>query len=315
MTPRPKKGGGGARACQTAISCSKTLSFSPGGTFQRLRPYVRARVFMLTWTNIGWHRRYGHGMMSTAMHDQIVSTCNGNYIKPSDACQALIDKASDMLVDTNGYDIYRTCYHPPSAPSPSSAIAEGQAGAEQIKHRWPLAKMMEAYREGHSGRRDAVRQWLRESVPCINSVKGTAYLNMPEVRAALHVEESPNTWAICGGVNYTDDGVYTSMIAVHKQLQQYKPNVLVYNGDADPGCNYLWAEASVAKFGLDVEAPWKPWVYGADSNVGEQLGGYLTTYFGNVLFATVHGAGHMSPQWRPEAVFTLVSKFLHGAPI
>lgn len=258
-------------------------------------------------------------MMSTAMHDQIVSTCNGNYITPSNACQTLLDKASDMLVDTNGYDIYRTCYHPPSSSTPTSssasASASAPAAAAAVKHRWPLSRMMEAYREGHSGRRAAVRQWLRESVPCINSVKGTAYLNTPAVRAALHVEESPNTWSICGGVNYTDDGVYSSMIAVHKQLQQYNPNVLVYNGDADPGCNYLWAEASVAKFGVDVETPWKPWVYGADSLVGEQLGGYLTTYFGNVLFATVHGAGHMSPQWRPEAVYNLVSKFLHGAPI
>ena len=101
-----------------------------------------------------------------------------------------------------------------------------------------------------------------------------------------------------------------------EQMQQYKPRVLVYNGDVDPGCNYLWAEASVEKFGLAVKAKgdWHPWVYG-DQAVGEQLGGFVTEYEGGVSLATVHGAGHMSPQWRPEAAFNMVSRFLQEKPL
>ena len=49
-----------------------------------------------------------------------------------------------------------------------------------------------------------------------------------------------------------------------------------------------------------------------DSLVGEQLGGFVTAYEKNVTFATVHGAGHMSPQWRPEAVWNMFSRFLEG---
>ena len=79
----------------------------------------------------------------------------------------------------------------------------------------------------------------------------------------------------------------------------------------DPGCNYLWAEASVEAFGLDVKSEWHSWVY-QDSTVGEQLGGFATNYDKNVTFATIHGAGHMSPQWRPEAVYTMFSSFLAG---
>lgn len=55
---------------------------------------------------------YGHGMMSTAMHTQIVSTCNGQYVNPSSDCKKLLDAAEELVVDTNGYDIYRACYHP-----------------------------------------------------------------------------------------------------------------------------------------------------------------------------------------------------------
>ena len=65
----------------------------------------------------------------------------------------------------------------------------------------------------------------------------------------------------------------------------------------------------MAKFGLNVTAPWQPWVY-SEATVGEQLGGFITSYEGDVHFATVHGAGHMSPQWRPEAVYNMLANFL-----
>lgn len=167
--------------------------------------------------------------------------------------------------------------------------------------------------------RAAIASWsrqVREAVPCINSIQGTAYLNKPAVKAALHVTDSPNTWAICGGVDYKDDGVYASMVAVHKAMLPFKPRVLVYNGDVDPGCNYLWAQSSVKKFGVALAegGVWHPWVYDT-SIVGEQLGGFVTDYEGDIHFATIHGAGHMSPQWRPQAAFTMVERFLAGKPL
>ena len=78
--------------------------------------------------------------------------------------------------------------------------------------------------------------------------------------------------------------------------------------------NYLWAEASVAKFGKQLSKEWHAWVY-ESSLVGEQLGGFVTDYDGDVHFATVHGAGHMSPQWRPEAVFKMLERCLSGKAI
>ena len=168
--------------------------------------------------------------------------------------------------------------------------------------------------------RHAAASAVGEEVPCINSIKGTEYLNRADVKRALHVEASPNTWAVCGGVTYNNDGVYKSMIVLHKEmLAKYSPRVLVYNGDVDPGCNYIWGERSVVSFGLapDEKEAWRPWTY-KDSLVGPQLGGFVSAYGEReqgVLFTTVHGAGHMSPQWRPEAVFHMFEKFLAAQPL
>lgn len=261
---------------------------------------------------------YGHGLMSTKMHAKITKACD-SYIKPSKECKKLLDTIDGMEVDMNGYDAYRTCYHPKKTASPSARQAHQEQGQDQEAQEKPkslkLGQLMDMSWRAHAGKKGAVIDWvrnLRESVPCINSVTGTSYLNKAAVKKALHVEQSPNTWAVCGGVNYHDDGVYTSMIAVHKQMLQYKPRVLVYNGDVDPGCNYLWAEASVEQFGLDVVQEWHPWTYD-DKLVGQQLGGYATNYASNVTMATIHGAGHMSPQWRPEAAFAMFSRFLESA--
>ena len=287
---------------------------------------------------------YGHGFLSTAQFTQITAACQGKYVHPSAACSKALAQIDAMMVDVNGYDAYRTCYHPQSGETVPAAAPAAAAAAAAAAAPWAPSGIMKLAANRGRGHPE-VRQWLQdvhaatqtrrqtrgrrqratgagvgevgEVVPCINSVKGTAYLNEPAVRKALHVDVSPNQWAICGGVNYTDDGVFPSMIAVHKEMidnPKYAPRVLVYNGDVDPGCNYLWAEASVARFGVAVATPWRPWVY-ADARVGEQLGGFTTAFAKNVTFATVHGAGHMSPQWRPEAVFTMLSRFLDGKAV
>jgi carboxypeptidase C (cathepsin A) len=249
---------------------------------------------------------YGHGFLSTASYNEIMKTCKGNYKNPTPECKTLLKEIDDNMVDVNGYDAYRTCYHPDVSVQQTAA------------HPYRIGSMTEMTRTSMMGMAQNLhvlsslkKVTAGESVPCINSVLGTKFLNKESVRTALHVEQSPNQWQVCGGVEYKDDGVYKSLISVHKKmLAKYQPRVLVYNGDVDPGCNYLWAEASVQKFGLNVSKEWHPWVYG-DRIVGEQLGGFMTEYTPNVSFVTVHGAGHMSPQWRPEAVFHMLSSFLN----
>ena len=43
-----------------------------------------------------------------------------------------------------------------------------------------------------------------------------------------------------------------------------------------------------------------------------QMGGLIVNYAHNLSFATVHGAGHMVPQFQPAAALTMLTEFLGG---
>eukprot|EP01013_Petalomonas_cantuscygni_P011210 TRINITY_DN2456_c0_g1_i1.p1 TRINITY_DN2456_c0_g1~~TRINITY_DN2456_c0_g1_i1.p1 ORF type:complete len:535 (+),score=124.61 TRINITY_DN2456_c0_g1_i1:233-1837(+) len=289
---------------------------------------------------------YGHGMIGDELHENILKVCDPSFRNPSAECSNLLKEVSNNFVDTNGYDVYRTCFHPPGKIGASpAAVAHDPAHAIAMFNRladgnnktelfdWLRGRTVARVGE-RSARSPAVDAGVvsrlrgrrgtaaEVTVPCINSLKGTHFLNEASVRAALHVDVSPNSWGICGGVRYVDDGVYPSIVAVHKDmLAKYAPRVAVYNGDVDPSCNYLWSERSVRSFGLRSVAGrvWRPWTH-PNTLVGEQLGGFVTEYHAAgataeaasapVVFATIHGAGHMSPQWRPEAVYWMFARFM-----
>jgi carboxypeptidase C (cathepsin A) len=44
--------------------------------------------------------------------------------------------------------------------------------------------------------------------------------------------------------------------------------------------------------------------------VDGQVGGYLERYNGSLTYASVHGAGHMAPQFKPAETFHLISNWI-----
>jgi len=147
-------------------------------------------------------------------------------------------------------------------------------------------------------------------VPC-SAEYATNYLNSPEVRAAIHVDENKSpVWTECDGTinsswNQTD--LNAPMMPIYKWLiNNADIQIVIYSGDDDSVC----ATAGSQMFIWDL-APmrdqWKAWEFGDDG----QLGGYITKFTG-FTFLTVHGAGHMVPSTRPEQGFHVLEQFLAG---
>merc|ERR1712224_834850 len=68
---------------------------------------------------------------------------------------------------------------------------------------------------------------------------------------------------------------------------------------------------------MGVVAASKPALFGPDLRwqaTGVQFGGHVVSYEHNLSFVTVHGSGHMVPQFRPQAALQMLSKILGSIP-
>lgn len=141
-----------------------------------------------------------------------------------------------------------------------------------------------------------------------------SYLNLAAVRRALHVSERAGAWSSCSqALNdaYSCSDTLVSMVPLYSALLQDNRRVLVYSGDVDGVvptlASWRWVQSVQGKRTVD---NWRPWL----SSTG-QIGGWTMRWAaggGQLVFATVRGAGHMVPAFQPLRAFELFYSFLHN---
>jgi carboxypeptidase C (cathepsin A) len=83
--------------------------------------------------------------------------------------------------------------------------------------------------------------------------------------------------------------------------------VLVYSGDTDGVIPTYGTKRWIEKLNWPVDQgkTWKQFM------VDSQVGGYSESRdSGKFVFATIHGAGHMAPQWRRSYTYHVVYQFI-----
>jgi cathepsin A (carboxypeptidase C) len=126
------------------------------------------------------------------------------------------------------------------------------------------------------------------------------------------------------------------MIDFYREIAPQLEQTIVFNGDTDPCVSYEGTRTAISRVGyveLDGGSyrPWffehsaatveflkqKPLLFGPDLaliDAGVQFGGHIVNYDKNLSFVTVHGSGHMVPQFRPQAALHLLRKLVSGEP-
>lgn len=144
-------------------------------------------------------------------------------------------------------------------------------------------------------------------MPCVDSTKGESYLNLPEVKSAIHVK-SGIYWTICTDqIDYNSNT--QSVIPIYKELIKNKIRILVYSGNTDASVPFVGSQKWTSSLQLPRKSLWREWL--VDQADGSQIAGYVTEYSG-LTFATIKGAGHMVPQFRPIPAFYMFKKFING---
>ncbi|XP_078170709.1 serine carboxypeptidase II-3-like [Carex rostrata] len=135
-----------------------------------------------------------------------------------------------------------------------------------------------------------------------------AYLNTPEVQEAMHanVTKLKQSWSSCSDVisNWVDSA--STVLPILTELLSKGIRVWVYSGDVDGRVPVTSTRYSLNELQLPVKIPWGAWY------LNNEVGGYSTTYEGNLTLVTVRGAGHEVPSYQPPRGLSLVQYFLEG---
>ena len=149
--------------------------------------------------------------------------------------------------------------------------------------------------------------------PCTWGSVLIEWMNKDETRSALHIPSEIQAWDLCVGPptwNYVR-GTKGSQWVYEALKGKYR--MLHFSGDTDGAVPTIGTEHWIADMNWPVEKDWAQ--YNTTVNGTEGLGGYYESYVGNFTFGTVHGAGHMAPQFKPEATYSLVFNWIFGRPL
>ncbi|GAV65683.1 Peptidase_S10 domain-containing protein, partial [Cephalotus follicularis] len=225
---------------------------------------------------------WSHAMISDKTYRQLINTCDFRRQKESDECESLYSYAMDQeFGNIDQYNIY--------AP-PCNNSDDGSLRNIRFPHR-PHHRI-----SGYD--------------PCTEKY-AEMYYNRLDVQKAFHANTTkiPYKWTACSELlnrNWNDTDV--SILPIYRELIAGGLRIWVFSGDVDSVVPVTATRYSLAQLKLTTKVPWYPWY------VKKQVGGWTEVYEG-LTFATVRGAGHEVPLFKPRVALQLFKSFLRGKPL
>lgn len=222
-------------------------------------------------------------------------------------CNDYWEELNNQLYCVNFYDLFRTNYEFNCANT-SSIPKKARFGSVEIEGR------NLTYARGHTAAQRApwLKALFREGHPAINTIVGDAqsdYVNRPDVRKALNIPSYLGPYQQCNDQMYTTYKSYREgSVWIYPTLKAYGYKLMHYSGDTDGAIPTLGTRKWIDKQKWKVSRDWTAWT------TDDQYAGSLIEY-DNFWFATIHGVGHMSPQWKRKSVTSLITNFIHNRPI
>ncbi|CDP16356.1 unnamed protein product [Coffea canephora] len=138
-----------------------------------------------------------------------------------------------------------------------------------------------------------------------------SYFNLPEVQEAMHANFTKlhYNWESCSDVIQHWGDSSSTVLPLIKDLMENGIRVWTFSGDVDGRVPVTGTQYSLETMNITALNSWRPWYRDGE------VGGYVQDYKNNLTFATVRGAGHQVPSYKPDRGLSLVSNFVTGTPL
>ncbi|VDM47719.1 unnamed protein product [Toxocara canis] len=249
-----------------------------------------------------------------------VDTAGNSHAKPStdsvrNECGKLVEEMAFMKIWESGNDVYNTyqdCYSSSSVKKTRQKRNAASYGGVPLTNDYPFIN--QASRINHMST-DALGTF-----PCYMDAATANYLNIPEVKKAIHVQDGLPTWSDCNldlNTNYLQQHNDTTSVFQSIINSKYPIRILIYNGDADAACNFLgdeWFIEKLAKANNMQSTKRQEWNYTHPGGYNPRIAGYLKTFtFSQITvdLLTVKGGSHFVPTDRPGPGLQMIANFVN----
>lgn len=246
---------------------------------------------------------WGHQLVSKPTWDKYNKDCQTVSTFDFEKCERIFIEMYEEIGNLNPYALdYPVCV---------DSSSRATVGRGRGQRNWLMRHMIG---EGHQELKKSMGLEADSSYQPCEDDYATTYLNRADVQAAIHVKAN-TAWEECShSVRYAQTDAWHSMVPIYQYLienkEKFNLKILVYSGDDDSVCGTVGAQEWIWSF-LPRERvsgrAWKTWL------VSNQTAGYITKWKDTgFAFATVHGAGHEVPTYKPEVALDLFNNYLDG---
>jgi len=257
---------------------------------------------------------FGNGMYSPKLHTEIYQACDfpttytgcsnpdadwpAGHSVLSPRCKTLLSEMRRQVGPFNVYFMYDNC--------PQTKAFLERAGKDMS---WLTTCLRRGIHDPQATNDALVKMNGGYQWNCGGNTSG--WITREDVRTALHLDSSTPG---ASSFDYTLSG--PASITLYPELVK-KIRFLIYNGQADACVPYSGNEDWIALLEsqgiLTENTPWSPWFIGSKATAAGYSTGYSVVGAAtDFKFQTVRLAGHMVPQFAPEAGFVLFSEFVAG---
>ncbi|CAM0882447.1 unnamed protein product [Alopecurus aequalis] len=239
---------------------------------------------------------HGMGLISDELYEAARGSCSGyDFVTPSNAPCANALQDITLLTVTAGINPVHVL-----EPKCGFALRDPAGGGGHTVFTRTARLLLQDSLQQHK---------LGLPVECRDNGYRLSYIwaDDPEVRETLGIHDgSIGAWSRCITLTHLREDVRSS-IQYHANLTRRGYRALVYNGDHDLDFTFVGTQAWIRTLGYPVVTSWRPWYSNG------QVAGYTTEYAYNLTYATVKGAGHTAPEYRPKECLDMLRRWTSPA--